>query len=56
MTHTTYKVKHLMVGSWLQKVRVHKRHGGEHGSRQEGTVLEQQTEAYDLIHKHEAES
>lgn len=56
MTHTTYKVKRLTGGSWLPKVRVHNRHGEEHGSRQEGTVLEQQREAYDLIHKHEAES
>ena len=40
----------------MQKGRVHNRHGEEHGSRQEAMVLEQQREAYDLIHRHEAES
>lgn len=50
------EIKHLTGGSWLQKGRVHNRHGEEHGSRQEAMVLKQQREAYDLIHRHEAES
>ena len=54
MTKATYKRKHPIWGSGFQRVRVHDRHGREHGSRQSDIVLEQQLKAYILIHKNEA--
>jgi hypothetical protein len=46
MIKATYKRKHLMWGSWFQRIRVFTHHAREHGNKQVVMALEQQLTAY----------
>lgn len=48
MTKATYRRKHLIWSSSLQRVRIYDRHGGKRDGRQAGVVIEQNPRAHIL--------